>query len=258
MSNKTHPHSLDAKTLQEALTRSEIQLYYQPVVDAINHRVIGLEALARWIRPDGMVQPGVFLPMASVLGLMPALDRHVLQLALHQSQAWKRQGFRGYVAVNLSMDSLTPDFARAAIDNVQQFPDAYVIIEVTESEQPISPDLIREALSLFIEAGLPVYFDDFGAGFSNMTYLLHYPANGIKIDRMFIQALGRGSVGPVLAMITLARAEGLAIVAEGVEQPIERERLIEMGCVTHQGFYYAKPMPKEKIVIQSNGEVEIR
>ena len=251
-------HHFDAKVLQDALAQDEIQLYYQPVVDAVDKRVIGLEALVRWIHPEGMIQPGAFLPMASVFGLMPTLDRHVLKIAIHQSQAWNRQGFRGYVAVNLSMDSLTPEFAIEAIRNVRQFPDAYVIIEVTESERAVNPDLVREALSLFIEAGLPVYFDDFGAGFSNMTYLLHYPVNGIKIDRMFIQALGRGAVGPVLAMITLARAEGLDIVAEGVEQLIECERLIEMGCLTHQGFYYAKPTPMDRIVIKENGEIEIR
>lgn len=240
---------LNEKDIRLALEVGEIQLYYQPIVCARHDRQIGFEALARWVRFGSLVAPGMFLPVVSAYGLMPMLDRRVLEMALDQAKAWAMVGFGGYVSVNLSMNSLTPAFAEEAIDRVRQSLGARVVIEVTESEQAASPELVREALRRFMDAGLSVYLDDFGAGYSNMTYVLHYPVSGIKMDRMFIQALGQGTIGPVLAMITLARAEGLEVIAEGIETAAEREKLIDMGCMKHQGFYYAKPKPARDIVV---------
>nr|WP_243239667.1 EAL domain-containing protein [Sulfobacillus harzensis] len=228
--------------LRRAVEESEFRLVYQPQVDILTGRLTGMEALLRWpAEQDRLFLPDEFLPEAQKLGLMETIDDWVIQRALADvsTLAWWRQE-RVTVAVNVSATRLeAPDFPRRLLSwlraaNIQ--PDR-VELEITESTMANNPRLAAERLGEIRRLGVGVAVDDFGIGYSSLSYLQHLPISRIKIDREFVarieesDAIGR-------AIVAIAKSLHLQVVAEGVETRQQADTLLRLGCDTAQGWYY--------------------
>jgi diguanylate cyclase (GGDEF)-like protein/PAS domain S-box-containing protein len=247
--------------LRNALNEGQLQLFYQPVVNAASGKVECFEALLRWFHPRlGAVPPGEFVPLAEESGLIGPLGQWVLRSACAEAAKWPAQ-FR--LAVNLS----PIQFKNANLVNVivgalaaSGLPAPRLELEITESllldADPKNITMLHELRAL----GVHIVMDDFGTGFSSLNYLRSFPFDKIKIDRSFVNDIGNGgeSMAIVKAIIDLARALDIAVVAEGVETAEQLNRLVAEGCNQVQGYYFSKPAPIgnfEKILFERNGRI---
>jgi len=247
---------LEATTsLRRALTQGELRLHYQPIVDLADRRLLGFEALVRWQHPEhGLLSPGAFIADAEEFGLIAPLGEWVLRTALEQSAQWAATGMVSappHMSVNLSARQLEePDFARVIATTLEAsaFPASALTLEITESV--VMQDVLRnvEHLRVLREIGVDLSIDDFGTGYSSLAYLKRLPVTTLKIDREFVDGLGRDQHDSaiVAAIIALARALELRVVAEGVETPRQLSELRRLGCDAGQGFLFSRPVPAEE------------
>ena len=235
--------------LRQAIEDGQMVLDFQPEVDLVTGRTTGMEALARWQHPTrGLLLPEQFIEMAESSGLMKPLTRYVLDRALEQCAAWRRDGHDVPVAVNLSgrnllEDDLVQDVA--ALLARHGVPARSLVVEVTESAVVAGPDTARDVLTRLGTLGVGVALDDFGAGCASLAQLRHLPVDQLKIGRRFVSDL---SVDPdddmtIRTIVELGRSLGFGVVAGGVEDPDAASRLTTLGCDSAQGFLYAKPVP---------------
>ncbi|WP_299315727.1 EAL domain-containing protein [uncultured Halomonas sp.] len=241
--------------LHTALRQDQFELYYQPIVEAVNGRIRGMEALIRWHHPErGMISPGVFIPLAEQTGQIIPLGRWILRRACQDAAAMRAAGgLGGPVAVNISSlqfrrDGFLAD-VQAALDDTG-LPPELLELEVTES---VLLDGAEQAITLINELkalGIRVALDDFGTGFSSLSYLRDLPIHKVKLDRAFIQdiATSRSNAAIVQGIITMAHHLDLVVVAEGIEEREQQQDLIRRNCDLLQGFYFARPMPREAII----------
>ncbi|MBM2623901.1 bifunctional diguanylate cyclase/phosphodiesterase [Actinoplanes sp. LDG1-06] len=230
-----------------------LRLEFQPIVDLATGAVVSSEALVRWDRPGhGTVAPGDFLPVAHEAGLMPALDRWVLTTALAATPSAAAVP----VHVNVSAEYLAggtvlDDIRRALADTGR--PPSALTLEVTETALIGNLDATAQLLQSVRDLGVRVVLDDFGVGYSSLTYLRRLPVDGLKIDRSFIQELHRDREATVLiqTIMTLIHGLGLDCVAEGVETEAQAAALRELGCPQAQGFLYGHPAPAAELVRQA-------
>lgn len=237
--------------LRGAIEEEALSLVYQPIVDNDRGEVDGWEALARWIHPTrGFVSPGVFIPLAEESGLIQPLGWWVLNEACRQAAAWHAAGIArsdATMSVNLAPAQLaSPDLMEqviAALDASGLSPQ-HLVLEITESALLHHLDVAAQAIQRLRNHGVKVYLDDFGTGYSSLAYLDHFPLDGIKIDRAFLEdvASNRRRASIVLTIIQLGRILDLDIVAEGVETERQLLALGAMGCRRIQGYYFARPM----------------
>jgi diguanylate cyclase (GGDEF)-like protein len=249
--------------LRNALNDGQLQLFYQPVVNAASGKVQCFEALLRWFHPRlGAVPPSEFVPLAEESGLIGPLGQWVLRAACAEAAKWPAQ-FR--LAVNLS----PIQFKNTNLVNVivgalaaSGLPACRLELEITESllleADPKNIALLHELRAL----GIRIVMDDFGTGFSSLNYLRSFPFDKIKIDKSFVNDIAKGgeSMAIVKAIIDLARALDIAVVAEGVETEEQLNRLVAEGCNAMQGYYFSKPAPIEnfeKILYVSDGRIEL-
>ncbi len=237
------------RELTRALTSQELELHYQPIVAAHGGKIVGVEALLRWTHATrGAIPPAVFVPIAEQMGLMDSLGAFVLKRALADANRWPDL----YVAINLSpLQVRDPNFVdqvRLLITEAKVAP-ARVVLEVTEGVLIDNPEEIKERLAALRAIGLRIALDDFGSGYSNLSYLQTLPFDKLKIDKGFVSALGRSSNGGVIiqAVVALGRALGLSVLAEGVETEEQRVLLRLAGCDEMQGYRFAKPAPAAAI-----------
>jgi len=240
--------------LRHALERNELALVYQPKVDLVSGRVVGLEALARWLtRSGGMVGPTQFIPVAEETGLILPLGRWVVRAACEQWIAWRDAGLRPPpVAINLSPRQFSDARLIADIDAILAdtgMETAYLQLEVTESAAMENPERTFGMLDALRERGLHVYIDDFGTGHSNLAQLKRMPIDALKIDKSFIDDVLSDSDDAEIAnaMIRLSHALNLRVVAEGVETVEQVAFLKGQGCDEIQGYVVAKPLPPDKV-----------
>ncbi len=234
--------------LRRALANGELELYYQPKVHAPSGEITGAEALMRWHHPQrGMISPGVFIPIAERFGLINTLGNWVIDEACRQVRAWRDQGLRMRVAVNLSVYQLRQaDLAERiglALRRYNINP-KLLTCEITESvamEDAVETMKVFDTLAM---VGVHISIDDFGTGYSSLSYLRKLPAEELKIDRSFVQDLGSNEDAErvVDAVIKLAQALDLKVVAEGVETEQQFQILRALGCDELQGYLFAKPM----------------
>ncbi|MGM0782758.1 MAG: EAL domain-containing protein [Pseudomonadota bacterium] len=236
--------------LETALVDHELQLHYQPKVDLVSGRLIGVEALLRWQDPQrGMVPPGEFLPIIEQHPISVTIGHWVIETALEQVERWHRQGLALSISVNISAQQLQqPNFVaslRRHLARHPALPANSLELEILESaaigDIQRAGDVIRECRAL----GVGVSLDDFGTGYAALEYLKYLPAERLKIDRTFIRDMleDRGDQAIVKGIIGLARAFDFQVIAEGVETEAQGRRLIELGCPEAQGFGIARPMP---------------
>jgi diguanylate cyclase (GGDEF)-like protein len=231
--------------MRQALARSEFRLHYQPQVDLASGRVIGAEALLRWRdRELGDVPPGRFIPVAEETGYIVAIGEWVLREALHQAAAWHRRGWPLPVAVNVSaLQFQQPDFVERVAQALHHagLPAHLLELELTESILVRDADAALRRLQALAALGVAMAIDDFGTGYSSLGYLKRLPIARLKIDRGFVQGLpgDESDAGIVAAVVHMARALGLAVIAEGVETEAQRQHLADLGCHAYQGFLCA-------------------
>jgi diguanylate cyclase (GGDEF)-like protein len=238
--------------LAQALERREFLLHYQPKVDLVSGRVMGVEALLRWQdREEGLVSPGLFVPLLERSGAIVDVGEWVLVQAVRDAAQWSEAGCGSgiRVAVNVSPLQLRRrDFAERVLVAVGSAR-AAIDIEITESMLMQDLELSIRKLSQLREAGIGVAIDDFGAGYSSLRMLARLPVDTLKIDRSFIQGLGEArGLTLVSTVVSLARAFGMRTVAEGVETVEQLQTLRECGCDQAQGFLLARPTPAGKVL----------
>ena len=246
--------SLSAE-IDAALKNGEFTLHYQPIVDATTGQPDGVEALIRWRKPSGeWIPPVKFIPHAEQAGLIKRIDCWVLEHACAQAARWGTvNGKLLRMSVNLSSISLQHgEMARQIGDILQRtgLPPRLLNIEITETAVIASPKVALGVLEEIVALGVSVSMDDFGTGYSSLNYLTQFPIDCIKLDRTFVDKIGkdRANEQVITSLLDLARKLSLNVVAEGVEQVNQREFLEQQGCKLVQGFYTGKPMPAEELL----------
>jgi diguanylate cyclase (GGDEF)-like protein len=235
--------------LAGAVERQEFRLVYQPLIDPVEGRLHGFEALLRWQHPErGEILPGEFVQLAEESGLIVPLGAWVLDRACRDAMAWPEvAGQQVTIAVNLSAVQLgSRDLLgltrRALADS--GLPPRRLVLEVTESSVLRDVQVSRAALQALRELGVWLALDDFGTGHSSLAYLRQFPLDALKIDRSFMHAAAHdpASAAIVRTILALARTLGLSTVAEGIETPAQLQLAVQLGCDLVQGYHCGKPM----------------
>ena len=239
-----------AADLQYAVEGNQLRLLYQPKVDTVSGRLLGMEALVRWQHPErGMISPVEFIPVAEDTGLIVAIGRWVLREACRQNAEWQAAGLPPLrVAVNLSARQfgsadLLDEIDAALADS--GLPVASLELEITESMVMSDPDGVIRLLAAIRERGIHLALDDFGTGHSSLAYLKRFPIDCLKIDRAFVKDTPDNADDVAIAktIVAMAQALGLSTVAEGVETAAQRALLQTLGCNQIQGYFFSRPLP---------------
>jgi diguanylate cyclase (GGDEF)-like protein len=239
--------------LRNALKRTdELIPYFQPIIDVNSGKLLALEALIRWRLPDGKIMaPGQFLPALEGLRLIGRLDVYMLRcvveiLARPGNEHWPT------VHVNCSSYSITrPEFAGEVLAMLAQYQMApsRICLELTEGALIAEPELARQSMKQLADQGMSVVLDDFGAGFSSLSYVHQYHFSGLKIDKSFTLELTTSSRSRAIvrAIVRMAESLDLTVVAEGVEDQATLDLLREIGAGQAQGYFFAVPLPEDKL-----------
>ncbi len=238
-----------ARQLQAALASGDIVNFYQPQVDLQSSRVVGMEALVRWMDPeDGLILPGQFITLAEEHGLIDDLTRRVLALALDDLAIWRRAGLDLTVSVNVSMASLSAlnfvDLVSAEIERAQ-VPPANLVLEVTESRLMQDRRGPLDILNRLRLRRIGLSIDDFGTGHSSLVQLRDIPFTELKMDQSFVHGAHHDpSLQAMLeANLRMARELSMTTVAEGIEDIADWDYLASTDCDLAQGYFVARPMP---------------
>lgn len=250
--NATEQLELES-ALRAAIERDGLLLYYQPKFDLGSNALCGAEALVRWRREDGRIEsPAKFIPVAERTGLIGPLGNWVIDAACRQQRAWRDAGLALVeVAVNISVQQFgLVDLEQVVSEALSRsdLPPELLGIEITESALMDQPERAIEVIRPLKLAGIKIYLDDFGTGFSNLAYLSRLPLDVLKIDASFVNAIGSSAEADALvdSVIALAHGIGLGTVAEGVETAAQAEYLLTHGCDQVQGFHFGRPLPVEE------------
>jgi EAL domain-containing protein (putative c-di-GMP-specific phosphodiesterase class I) len=223
-------------------------MVYQPILDMRSGRIVGAEALVRWVRPDGtVVLPGRFIDIAEDSGLIHPLGEWVLRTTLAQLREWNDAGHDLWVAVNLSprqfqdpglLNKITVALAESGV------PAARLELEITESVAMVNPEASLRILANLKAIGLRIAIDDFGTGYSSLSYLKRIPADKVKIDKSFVDGIDREVDDTAIVHMVLALAEVLdkTVVAEGVETEQQFRALQGLNCRYAQGYWIGRPV----------------
>jgi EAL domain-containing protein (putative c-di-GMP-specific phosphodiesterase class I) len=242
--------------LRRALEQREFVLYYQPEVDLATRRIVGLEALIRWVHPErGLVPPMDFIPIAEESGMILPIGDWGLSEVCNQIQKWCRDD-PSHGSLRVCVNLSARQFAREGLaDHVEALLRHYGIasrqlgLEMTESS--LIPDVgtALEVLGSLRRLGVSLLMDDFGTGYSSLSYLHAFPIDVLKIDRSFVGRMTDGDqpLQIVRTIIELARVLGMDVVAEGIETREQFLLLRELGCRLGQGFFFARPMSAEAV-----------
>lgn len=238
--------------MHQALRRNEFRLFYQPIVDIVEERMVGAEALIRWHHPiNGVVPPDTFIPLAEETGFIVDIGFWVLDAACKQLAEWQAEGKDYYLSINISARQI-PDgvSAQRLLEAVQRYgiKPSRLVLEITEGVlmSDVSPAL--HWLNAVRELGFRIYLDDFGTGYSSLSYLKRFPVNTVKVDKSFVRDMSSNSSDLALvgAIIAMAGSLGLTVVAEGVENLAQLQLLRQMQCRSIQGYYFSRPVAPEE------------
>ena len=239
--------------LRNAVAAGEIEPWYQPIISTQSNSVVGVEALARWQHAErGLILPGLFIPLAEESSLIVDLGQAMIDRCCREMYPLIREGLLDYVSINLSTRHLrSPSVVEQVARTLARhhFPPSALQLEITESLLLIDFDQAEERLSHFRALGIRIALDDFGAGYSSLSYIRRLPLDVIKIDRSFARDISadRQAEAVVKAIVQLAQALELHIVAEGIETESQALRLTSCGCFVQQGYLFGQPMPLSEI-----------
>jgi diguanylate cyclase (GGDEF)-like protein len=243
--------------LRRALADGALSLQFQPIVALEDRTIVGAEALLRWRDAErGWIAPDRFIPIAEESGLILSIGEWVLEQAMLAALGWPevRSGGMPQLTVNLSARQVTHPAFRdqlAAVLERTGLPPERVSLEITESVLMEETGAAMDAIQELKRLGVALVLDDFGTGYSSLSYLNRLPIDVLKLDRSFIAPLrddeGHTTAAIVSGVVTMADALGMTVVAEGVEELSQVQRLQALGCDYAQGFHFARPMPAAEL-----------
>ena len=244
-------HLRTGNELHRALERGELRLHYQPIMNLETGHVSGFEALIRWEHPErGLVRPDEFVGLAEETGLIVPIGVWALEEACRQAAVWQTAGSDLSISVNLSPRQLAepglPDDVARVLHSTGINPES-LWLEITENTLMRDAESAVRILGSLRSLGVRLAVDDFGTGYSSMSYLKRFPVEALKVDRTFVDGLGREPEDTAIctAVVSLAHALGLHAVAEGVETPEQLAELRTLGCELAQGYLFGKPAPAD-------------
>ena len=235
--------------LRRILDRNELELHYQPRVEASTGRVLGVEALVRWTHPElGALSPAHFIPIAEECGLIIPIGAWILHEACRQHATWIESGL-GAIAISVNVsavqlrDRKLPEAVASALSELGVI-SSFIELELTETFLMENASATVECLLALKAVGVTLSIDDFGTGYSSLNYLHQFPIDKLKIDQSFVRDIvdDPADLAITRAIIGLGQPLGLRVVAEGVEREEERALLLQAGCDELQGYLFAKPM----------------
>ena len=237
--------------LRLGIKADQLICYYQPKVEIATGRVVGAEALVRWQHPErGLLSPDGFLGLAQDAGFLGEVTHSVLTIVVAQCADWAREGLSLKVSANLSVTDLLDDglvgFVGELLDHYA-LPPQSLVLEITEETFMQEPDRARNTLTLLHAMGIGLSIDDYGSGYSSLSYLRSIPADELKLDRIFVDGISAHAVSRSIATATvvLAHSLGMRLVAEGVESVADAQTLADLGCDIIQGYYFSRPLPAD-------------
>ncbi len=252
------------RDLRHAIENKQLELFYQPKIDARSGQVTAAEALLRWHHPTrGTILPGVFIPLAERHGLICALGNWVIEDACRQARVWRERGLKMRLAINLSVFQMRQndlvERIQAALKRYGVNP-SRLTCEITESVAMEDTQVTQRTFERLGLAGIHLAIDDFGTGYSSLAYLRRLPATELKIDRSFVMDLETSADARAIvdAVLKLAHAIGLKVVAEGVETQRQRDILLELGCDEFQGYLFARPMSARALMLWAVDDKPVR
>lgn len=244
-----HERRFLERELKRALDEDALELHYQPIVSAEGGRILGVEALLRWMHPTrGNIPPMSFVPVAEHCGLMARLGEFVLYRALNDAKRWPDL----FITVNLSPIQVKDRSLFILVSSLLAetgIDPSRVVLEITEGVLIDDPDQTRQRLEELRGLGVRIALDDFGSGYSSLRYLQHLPFDKLKIDSGFVTPLGRTANSAVIiqAIVALGRALNISVLVEGVETEEQRVLLRLAGCDEMQGYLFGKPAPSASV-----------
>jgi EAL domain-containing protein (putative c-di-GMP-specific phosphodiesterase class I)/GGDEF domain-containing protein len=240
--------------LMHALENGELELYYQPKVCMTTMKTVGVEALARWNHPHkGLLAPDKFIPLAERTLLIDPFTRWLIQQGLKDIASVHQAGFDISIALNFSTRNFhNPALFQEMMDILREkrVSPSKIEVEITETDVFTDVPVILSVLKKLRESGIQLVVDDFGTGQASQKYLFELPVDGIKIDQIFVRALGERPAAEAIisSAVSLANQLNLSLVAEGVETEEQKKALLALGCTLAQGFLFAKPMPLKDLI----------
>jgi EAL domain-containing protein (putative c-di-GMP-specific phosphodiesterase class I)/CRP-like cAMP-binding protein len=245
----------EEKLLKQAMTKKEFRLYYQPIIDLTNNRIVGCEALVRWNHPSGeLVLPSRFVGNAENSGLIIELGYWIAEQACDfQSRLFNDFQKDLFVTINLSGKQFEDQFLVTSLADIMDRTGARrerIKFEITESLLIDNPELAAQSLHELKETGAKLAIDDFGTGYSSFSYLYRFPFDTLKIDRVFIGAMSRSKKSNqiVKSLVNLSHDLGMEVVAEGIESEHEAELLRNYKAAFGQGFYFSRAINETEFV----------
>lgn len=242
--------------LRAAIENHEFILFFQPKLNLTTRKIIGAEALIRWMHPQkGMIQPDQFIPIAEESGFIVDINKWVIETSCKHNSTWRNRGLNpGRIAVNLSGYQLPDQNIIEVIKNALQearLDGNSLEVELTEYTLMQNNSKTRDTLKLMNDLHLRVALDDFGTGYSSLSYLTSFPVNSLKIDRSFVMGTTVSESNRVIikAIIAMGHSLGIKIVAEGIETEEQFRMLQDFGADEGQGFYFSPPVPDEQFVV---------
>lgn len=241
--------------LRHALERDEFLLHYQPLISLAEGTIEGWEALVRWQHPErGMVPPLQFIGVAEETGLIVPLGKWVLEEAMRQGEAWQQRypiHPPRLMNVNISARQFQQRNLVGTVTDaldLTRFQAHCLKLEITESVMMRDPQASLEAMKVFRGLNIHLVIDDFGTGYSSLSYLKRFPVDTLKVDKSFVDGLGKDaeSTAIVGAVISLAKSLGMRVTAEGIETAEQLAQLRTLGCDQGQGYFFSKPLPPDQ------------
>lgn len=240
--------------LHHAVDAGQLRVVYQPIVDLVDGRVCGVEALARWQHPiHGAIPPAEFIPMATRIAVIGEIGEWVLDQACRQAERWRRPDLRRVdLSINISADQLARSgFAESVLAIVERtgFDPRHLILELSNCAVVVDDDNSIRHLVQLRDAGVRIALDDFGSGSSSVCHLTRLPVDVLKLDGRIVSELDRTAAGAAVAgtLLQLGERLNLPMVAKGVEDAHQARELIRLGCRSAQGYFLARPMPPDAL-----------
>ena len=265
LTEATRYHQKLESDLLQASARDEFVLHYQPLVESGSGRITGVEALLRWQHPElGLISPNQFIPELEELGLMVGVGNWVLRSVCHQAADWQQLGIPPIrVAVNVSSQqfyngNLVAE-VEAALRETNLKPEL-LDLELTESQTLDGSEATVNIMRNLKRIGVNLSLDDFGTGWSSLSYLRHFPIDRLKIDRSFVRDIDTQPAAEAIvkSILGLGRNLGIACIAEGVETRKQRDYFRKQACVEMQGFLFSRPIPAvEMTQLLRAGKIEV-
>ncbi len=248
---KSESRTLVESQLRKAIDNNEFEVYYQPKISAKDESIVGAEALLRWIHPEkGIIMPLEYIPIAEQNGLIINIGEFVIEETIREASNWYKQGYEITISINLSIVQFSSiGLVKRILSTLEkyEYPANRLSIEITETVMAKDFEYISKELIKLKEKGIQVELDDFGSGYSAMSYLAKMPIDCIKIDKGYIDHIVDNEKDRVIlqTLIMMAKKLGYSTLAEGVETLDQLRLLQDYGCDIIQGYYYSKPLKLE-------------